>query len=224
MRLLSLLLCFLLLSSISFSQDAKGYYINLQGDTLRGQIALPIKKDAIRFDKMTFDVKFTQDGQKPKKIDRLSAKGFGFVYDGRNYEFVTWDVKASKQIYLPSPLGDVAPNGVYFILKTEDGSWPLYSLFQMVEDKRSVLNDPSKNSPSAYRQEFNGYKVKREIIFKHPTKGFQLLSGKYPLLMRFSETLKYLEMEEDFIKTLQKKQKNLLEIVKEYNSWKVLQG
>jgi hypothetical protein len=204
------------------AQTAPGYYINAKGDSIAGSISIPLKADMIQLHKMTFDFQIAVAGQKAKKVDRLVAKGFGFVYAGKTYTFETWDVTANKQLYLISPMGAVAPDGVYFILKTEEGALPTYSLFQQVEDSKKMLNDPG-TTPGympAYRTEFNGYKVKRDIIIKHPSKGFIYLADKYPPLMKLPEMIQYLELEPAFTVTLTKKENDLLEVVNKYNSWK----
>lgn len=204
------------------AQTAPGYFINLKGDSILGNITIPLKADVVQLHKMTFDFQIAIAGQKPKKIDRLDAKGFGFEFAGKTYTFETWDVTANKQLYLISPMGAVAPNGVYFILKTEDGALPTYSLFQQVEDSKKMLNDPG-TTPGympAYRTEFNGYKVKRDIVIKHPRKGFIYLADKYPPLMKLTEMMQYLELEAAFTATLTKKENDLLDVVNKYNSWK----
>lgn len=135
-------LIFLLLQTVSIvavAQEADGYYINKSGDTLRGKIQVPLKPklklgassqqtaDRIRdevsdeskeieFSKLAFDFRFSVNGEKAKKIDRLKVKGFGFVYEGKSYDFITWDVSANKQLYLIPATGNVVPDGVYFIL------------------------------------------------------------------------------------------------------------
>ena len=216
-----------------FAQEADGYYLNKTGDTIRGKIQVPLKPklkigassqsdpDPLRDDvpgeskeidysKLTFDFKFSEDGNKFKKIDRLKVKGFGFVYNDHHYDFVTWDVAANKQLYLVPATGDVVPDGVYFILRSMEGALPIYSLFQEIEMTK-------RNSG---RKEYDGNATKRDIIFKHPTRGFLYISNQYPLKMKLPDALQYLELEEAFIKTLNKKD-NLFEIVKKYNEWKV---
>lgn len=218
--------------TLLFSQETEGYYINKMGDTIRGKVHIPIKPklkigassqgdpDPLRDDtpheskeidycKLTFDFKFSEDGNKFKKIDRLKTKGFGFVYGGQPYDFTTWDVAANKQLYLIPATGDVVPDGVYFILCSIKGSLPIYSLFQEIEMLK-------RNSG---RNEYDGNATKRDIIFKHPRKGFIYISNQYPLLMKLPDALKYLELEEEFIKTLNKKE-NLFDVVKKYNEWK----
>ena len=230
-KILFSLLAFLS-TTLLFAQDAEGYYLNKTGDTIRGKIQVPLKPklklgassqgdpDPLRNDvpneskeidysKLTFDFRFSEDGNKFKKIDRLKVKGFGFVYSGHHYDFTSWDVAANKQLYLIPATGDVVPDGVYFILRSIDGALPIYSLFQEVEMTK-------RNSG---RNEYDGNATKRDIVFKHPTKGFIYISNQYPLLMKLPEALKYLELEADFINTLNKKE-NLFEIVKKYNAWK----
>lgn len=228
--LLSLLTLFW--SALLFSQESEGYYIDKTGDTIRGKLQIPIKPklkigassqgdhDPLRDDtpneskeidysKLTFDFKFSENGGKFKKIDRLKVKGFGFIFNGQTYDFLTWDVAANKQLYLIPATGDVVPDGVYFILCSIKGPLPIYSLFQEIE--------MSKRNSGRY--EYDGNATKRDIIFKHPSKGFIYISNQYPLMMKLPEVLKYLELEEEFIKTLNKKE-NLLDVVKKYNEWK----
>lgn len=225
--LMALIWCNLL-----FSQEAEGYYINKTGDTIRGKVQIPIiprlkigastqegfdplkeetlyESKEIDYSKLTFDFRFSEGGGKFKKIDRLKVKGFGFVYSGQAYDFVTWDVASNKQLYLIPSTGDVAPDGVYFILCSVKGPLPIYSLFQEVEMTK-------RNSG---RREYDGQATKRDIIFKHPKRGFIYISNQYPLMMKLADALKYLEFEEEFIKTLNK-EKNLFEVVKKYNKWK----
>lgn len=225
----------LMWTTLLFSQEAEGYYINKAGDSIRGKVQVPIKPklkigassqgnpDPLRdetpleskeidYSKLTFDFKFSEDGNKFKKIDRLKVKGFGFTYGGHTYDFSSWDVAANRQIYLIPATGDVVPDGVYFILCSIKGALPLYSLFQEVEMSK-------RNSG---QREYDGNATKRDIVFKHPTKGFIYISNQYPLLMKPAEALKYLELEEAFIQTLNKKE-NMLDIVKKYNAWKAKQ-
>lgn len=214
------------------AQEADGYYINKTGDTVRGKVQVPLKPqlklgassqgdpDPLRdevpgeskdidYAKLSFDFKFSEDGSKFKKIDRLKVKGFGFVYSGHAYDFTTWDVAANKQLYLIPATGDVVPDGVYFILHSLPGALPVYSLFQEVEMTKRISG----------RKEYDGNATKRDIVFKHPAKGFIYISNQYPPLMKLPEILKYLELEEGFIQTLDKKE-TLLNIVKKYNKWK----
>lgn len=228
-------LIFLLLQTVSIvavAQEADGYYINKSGDTLRGKIQVPLKPklklgassqqtaDRIRdevsdeskeieFSKLAFDFRFSVNGEKAKKIDRLKVKGFGFVYEGKSYDFITWDVSANKQLYLIPATGNVVPDGVYFILLSIKGVFPVYSLFQDVEMERRLPG----------RREYDGNATKRDIIFKHPAKGFIYISDQYPMKMKMAEALEFLELETEFIKTLTKKD-DLLEVVKKYNKWK----
>lgn len=235
----------------AFAVETEGYYIAKNGDTIKGKIEIRIKpkprnalfggtikppfpdllkddvpneSEIIDYSSLAFDFKFSENGEKLKKIDRLKVKGFGFVYEGQHYNFETWDVTANKQIYLMSALGDVAPDGVYFILRSIDGALPIYSLFQEVDvwkKKGQTIEEKLQNKPqeATIFKERAGEATKRDIIFKHPTKGFIYISDKYPLIMKFSAALKYLEFEEEFVATLSKKD-NLLDVVKKYNAWK----
>ena len=65
----------------------------------------------------------------------------------------------------------------------------------------------------------DGEATKRDIVFEHPHKGFIYISDRYPLLKKFSSVLQYLELEEDFVSTLDKHD-NLLDVVLKYNKWK----
>ena len=117
--------------TITNAQEADGYYVSKTGDTTRGKIKIPIKpkikigassqlltdplKDKvpnestkIDYSKLTFDFKFAEADGKYKKTDRLKVRGFGFTYEGNHYDFETWDVSATKQIYVMSLFGDVA--------------------------------------------------------------------------------------------------------------------
>lgn len=222
----------IILSISVFAQETDGYYINKTGDPIRGKVRVPVipklkigassqrNPDPLRNDvpneakeidysKLAFDFKFSDDGNKFKKIDRLKVKGFGFVYSGQQYDFVTWDVAANKQLYLIPATGNVVPDGVYFILCSIKGPMPIYSLFQETEMTKR----------SSGHNEYDGNAPVRDIIFKHPTKGFIYISNQYPLMMKLPQALKYLELEEEFIQTLNKKE-NFLDVVKKYNEWK----
>ncbi|MBI5371126.1 MAG: hypothetical protein HZA79_03755 [Sphingobacteriales bacterium] len=228
---LILLLSFLSTSAI-MAQESDGYYISKKGDTIRGKIQIPLKpklkagassgqnydplggkvpdeSTAIEYSKLTFDFKFSEDGTKFKKMDRLKVKGFGFLYNGHAYDFISWDVTANKQLYLIPATGDVAPDGVYFILRSLNGALPVYSLFQEIEVTK-------KNNG---RNEYDGNATKRDIVFEHPLKGYIYISDQYPLLLKLPETLKYLQLEEAFIKTLDKKE-TLFTVVMKYNEWR----
>lgn len=230
-----LFLFFFLSSLISLhiiAQDATGYLINKNGDTIIGKVLVPIKtkvkigassqgdwdplKDQvpfeskeIEFSKLTFEFKFAEDGLKFKKIDRLKVKGFGFVFNGQPYHFISWDVSANKQLFLIPATGNVVPDGVYFILHSVSGALPIYSLFQEIEASR-------RNSGT---KEYDGQIIKRDLVFHHPTKGFIYISDQYPLLMKIPDVIKYLSLEDSFAQTLTKKE-SLFEIVVKYNQWK----
>lgn len=225
-----------------FGQQANGYYISKTGDTIRGKVDIPFKpklklgassqtvrdplegdvpwesKD-IDYSKLTFDFRFSENEGKPKKIDRLKVKGFGFEYNGSQYHFITWDVTANKQIYLIPATGDVVPDGVYFILHSVDGAFPVYSLFQEVEMTKRNLTGPPASAGDRYDKKWDGNAVKRDLVFRHPSKGFIYISDQYPLKMKFADALAYLGLENDFVKTLSA-DKNLLEVIKKYNQWK----
>ena len=239
-------------SNLLFAQEVDGYYINKSGDTLRGKIDIPSKKEMvivgssryspskstissdplkgdsikeskkINYSKLTFDFKFSEAGSKYKKIDRLKIKGFGFSYEGRQYDFITWDVTADKQLYLIPPTGDVVPDGVYFILLSINGHFPIYSLFQDVEILSATLTQEN-NRPGLPPNQTAFYRnaVKRDIIFKHPSKGYIYISDQYPLTMKFSEAIKYFDLEDEFVKTLNKTDL-LLDVIKKYNAWKIV--
>ena len=241
-------LVILILSSLTVSSasiaETDGYYITKHGDSVRGKIQIkirnkpepkpakalfggtvkppyqdPLEEDVpqeskkIDFSNLTFDFKFSENGEKFKKIDRLKVQGFGFVYQDQQYDFETWDASSNKQIYLMSGLGDVVNDGVYFILRSINGALPIYSLIQKVDVRKPGTARGMPNTISMVEV------TKRDIIFKHPTKGYIYISDKYPLKMKFSAALKYLELEEEFVDTLDKKD-NLLEVVKKYNKWK----
>lgn len=237
-----LLVLLLLLSFFSIGQDVDGYYIKKTGDTIRGKIKLPMlpkfklgassqivfdpleaeaAKEAKEIDyaKLTFDIRFSSGEEKYEKIDRLKVKGFGFSYQARQYDFISWDVTANKQIYLIPATGDVAPDGVYFILRSVEGKWPVYSLFQEEEMSRKSWNNSGGPSAPAVNKNYDGNALKRDIIFEHPTKGLLYISNQYPLLMKLPQALQYLQVEPAFIQTLGNKE-TLLDIVKKYNAWK----
>jgi hypothetical protein len=247
MRIFILSMLLLATHSIIHAQDFDGYYIQKSGDTIRGKVQVPkgnlrfinatnetmgsvTGKDRlgaqtldeskkIDYSKLTFDIKFSENDGKPKKIDRLTVKGFGFIYENRPYDFITWDIKANKQIFITTALGDVDPNGVYFILRSINAAWTIYSLFQSFQVYNKSWNNSSAPGVSAIKKDFDGAATKRDIIFEHPTKGLLYISNQYPLKMKFAETLKFLELEEEFIQTLDKKD-NILDVVLKYNSWK----
>lgn len=224
-----------------FSQSAPGYYITKTGDTIRGQINVPLIKkgknepryltsmDKLRDDstnelktidypEFMFDFKFSADGKDFKKYDRLEVKGFGFSYENHDYNFITWDVKANKQIFLIPVTGDVQPNGVYFILRSMDGAIPVYSMFwEQMQYSETVDNrpfgPPVKKDPT-------GLVRKRELIFQSPHKGLLYMSDRYPMIIKQSELYEYLELEPEFVQTLKKKE-GMLNIVRKYNAWKL---
>lgn len=233
---------------ISSAQVADGYFINKSGDTIRGKIEIPFKKEAfivgssstgmgtspaivpdplkndslkeskqINYSKLTFDFKFQEETGKYNKIDRLKVKGFGFFYEGHQYDYTTWDVTVNKQLYLMPVTGDVVPDGIYFILRSTNNYFPIYSLFQDVELLKQTW-DTRPGTPSVKKELYRNA-IKRDIIIKHPTKGFIYISSQYPLMMKYSEILKYLELEDDFTKTISKKD-IVWDIIKKYNSWK----
>ena len=222
-----------------FSQETEGYYVNKTGDTIRGKVQIPIKPklkigassqgdpDPLRDDtlleskeidysKFTFDFKFSEDGSKFKKIDRLKVKGFGFYYEGHQYDFISWDVTANKQMYLIPATGDVAPDGVYFILRSVEGAWPVYSLFQEVEMTKKSWNNNGGPSSPAINKSYDGNALKRDVIFEHPTKGLLYISDQYPLLMKQAQVPQFLQLEQAFMQTLSSKE-TMLDIVKKYN-------
>ncbi len=184
----------------------------LQNDSLK-------ESQKINYSNLTFDFKFAETGGKYKKIDRLKTKGFGFFHEGHQYDFEVWDVSSNKQLYLIPATGDVPPDGVYFILHSVEGYFQIYSLFQDVE----LLTSNWDNSPNAgkpgIKKDYYRDAIKRDIIFKHPIKGYVYISDQYPLKMKFAEALEYLELEDEFIETL-KKTDLLLDVIKKYNTWK----
>ena len=227
------------------AQVFDGYYISKSGDTTRGKVQVPKGKPVIigpsftlrgrstapdplkneslqeskniNYGQLTFDFKFSEADAKFKKIDRLKVKGFGFTYEGVAYDYITWDITANKQIFLVTSLGDVDPHGVYFIKRSLKEQWPIYSLFQENELTRETVDN--RPGMPAYKTEYAGVGTRRNIIFEHPTKGFIYISNQYPLKMKFAEALKYLELEEEFIKTLDKTDR-IFEVVMKYNLWK----
>ncbi|HSV11037.1 MAG TPA: hypothetical protein VLI68_09725 [Hanamia sp.] len=247
MKNILFLILFILVGTSAFAVETEGYFITKKGDTIRGKIQVPLIKKItigassqfifdplkddlpdeskdIDYTELTFDFKFSENEGKFKKIDRLKVKGFGFIYKERHYDFETWDITANKQIYLIPSTGDVAPDGVYFILRSVDGALPIYSLFQKKEmskkmdANKSRENETNPSRPFNYK-EYDGEATKRDIIFEHPDKGLIYISNQYPLLMKFPAALKYLEFEEEFISGLGKHD-NLLDVVKKYNKWK----
>jgi hypothetical protein len=119
-----------------------------------------------------------------------------------------------------SPFDDVASNGAYFILKSIEGAYPVYSLFQEVEmSKSTALGTRQPTVGPAYNKTADGYAPKRDIIFKHPSKGYIYISDQAPLLLKIPELLMFLELEDAFIKTLTNKE-SVLSIVLKYNKWK----
>lgn len=128
------------------------------------------------------------------------------------------------------------PDGIYFIYRNQDGTFPIYFLDQKVEksdDRPFVFTGPpgtdkrtagekaiTKTNGIDNRSASEREKVKRDFIFKHPTKGFIYISEKHPMTMKLSAAIKYLELEEEFIKTLTNKDTDLMEIVIKYNDWK----
>ena len=236
-----LLLPLILLCLFSFGQDVDGYYIKKTGDTIRGKVKLPLlpklklgassqitidplAKEAVKeakeidYAKLTFDFRFSQGGEKHEKIDRLKVKGFGFYYEGHQYDFISWDVTANKQMYLIPATGDVAPDGVYFILRSIEGAWPVYSLFQEVEMTKKSWNNNGGPSSPAINKSYDGNALKRDVIFEHPTKGLLYISDQYPLLMKQAQVPQFLQLEQAFMQTLSSKE-TMLDIVKKYNVW-----
>lgn len=237
-----ILAALIFLTSNLHAQDADGYYINKSGDTVRGKVSIPMHKKLkwnassqtnedplkddvtneaaeIDYSSLTFDFKFSEGDNKPKKIDRLKVLGFGFTYKDRQYDFVTWDVSANKQIYFIQPTGNVVADGVYFILRSIDGAFPIYSLFQEVEMYKRKTDNRPEMGYERYDKKPDGYATKRDVIFEHPTKGMLYISDQYPLRMKFAQTLEYLELEDEFIKKVGKHDE-MLEVVRKYNKWK----
>lgn len=224
----------ILTGSFAKAQNADGYYITKTNDTIRGKIEVPLhpkikigassqitydplgddvtkESKEINFSKLTFDFRFSEDGSKFKKIDRLKVKGFGFLYKNQAFDFVTWDVTTNKQIYMMPATGDVAPDGVYFILRTVNGALPLYSLFQEIEMQKRTNPGPKV---------YDGVATKRDIIIQHPSKGFIYVSDQYPMRMKLSDALNYLDIENEFIRQMDQKEP-FITMIKKYNNWKL---
>ena len=240
----------LLISNLISAQEYNGYYIATTGDTIRGKVQVPKgnvtlispasismgratrkgkdllesetlnESKKINYSKLTFDFKFSEGDGKFKKIDRLKVKGFGFTYEGRPYDFLTWDITLSKQLY-PQGDGEVEPNGVYFVLRSVHGAWPVYSLFQDINLISQTWDNPlgRPTNTSGRVEENMGTVTIRDIVFEHPTKGFIFIEFRRPTFMKFNKVLEYLELEDEFLKTLDKKDK-MLDVVLKYNLWK----
>ncbi len=205
----------------SKSEEIKGYIINKTGDTLHGTLDIPMKGKYIRYDRITFDVKFSQNGEKAKKMDRDDIKGFGFEVNGDMEHFITWVVKKNKQVYPMNALETIDPVGEYFIRRVQEGALTKYELY-LEEEQRAYRNTrPGSAAPTAsdYQYAFDGFEVKKFMIVHTPEKGLIYVPYAIPRnwLKDFHAAFK---MEPEFLETIDEKKTAIEDLVTRYNSWK----
>jgi hypothetical protein len=212
MKKYPILLMLLLTAYSAKSEEVEGYYISLNNDTILGKVDAPVSKKGVNYHDLVFDFKFSS-GEKFKKIDREKVKGFGFAYDGKNYDFLTWNAKSNKQIIkFPMWAPDVIePDGIYFILRVQKGFFTIYALFatQFAYGYKNM-------HPGTYAD----FKDVADFIIETPTKQFYYTLYASKFVDSYLETLKKLGLEESFLNNYSWKKHPIIEVIDAYNKWK----
>lgn len=104
MKIKSFLLLLFAASFLSAKADYfEGYIITLKGDTTKGEVDVTLDKKGldpkeyggIRFQYLEDLVKF-KEGDSKKKYDCNDILGFGFLYNGKWYHFISLNPKKNK--------------------------------------------------------------------------------------------------------------------------------
>ncbi len=216
MRLLALIIFhFGIIISVTAS-DQEGYIIKTAGDTVRGMVEVELKKVAgkreLDLGEMEFAILFTEAGAKAKKMRAGDITGYGFLYENTWYHFEVLDMpnNAWKK---NQGMGERKINNLrLFIHRAYEGAVDIYKDYF-----KYIMGMPRNNYN---RSEPYG----TELFIKNPELGFVEVAPATPgANKKLKEFLmKYLSMEEGFLKTVDDKTKfsEAEEILKAYNEWK----
>ena len=216
MRLLALIIFHFGITISVTASDQEGYIIKTAGDTVRGMVEVELKKVAgkreLDLGEMEFAILFTETGAKAKKMRAGDITGYGFLYENTWYHFEVLDMP--KNAWKKNQgMGERKINNLrLFIHRAYEGAVLIYK-------------DYFKYTMGMPRNNYNRYEpYGTELFIKNPELGFVEVAPATPgANKKLKEFLmKYLSMEEDFLKTVDDKTKfsEAEEILKAYNEWK----
>lgn len=214
--LLLLQLCFVYSAS---ALDLEGYIIKNTGDTVWGKLDVPEIRKGGAFSKKEIDlgamdqvIWFMENGGKSQKIIAGDVQGFGFNNGVWNH-FVVLDF--SKNTWKKSIPGfsKKVREGRIFIHRFLDGAVPLYKHYEKVVST-TISGSGSTRTESTTTELY---------IMSNDLGYVEVAPPNFNSGKKLKEFLmKYLTMEEDFLKTVDDKAKfsDAEEVIRTYNDWK----
>ncbi len=200
------------------SADQEGYILKSGVDTVWGKVDVQMKKvifgkKEIDFADMNQEIEFTENGGKSKNYKAGEIAGFGFNNSGMWFHYVVLDWSANTWKKSLPGFSRKVREGKYFINRVEDGAVPLYKFYYKVTSTTIGSSGTSKSESS-----------ESELYIMSAGLGYvEVAPASFSANKKLKEFLmKYLSMEEDFLKTVDDKAKfsDAEEILKTYNEWK----
>ncbi len=200
--------------------EQEGYILQLNGDTVKGTVEAEIKKQLfgkaqLSLGEMEQSVSFKEGTGKFRKYRAGEISGYGFLYGNSWYHFILLDMTVNT--WKKSEGGDPHKinNQKIFLQRVLDGALPLYKNYYRVEMKTLSLNSGSTSKT---------VEEKDDLYIRTRDMGFvEVAPARAGDNKKFREFLmKYLSLEEDFLKTVDDKAKfsDAETIIRSYNDWK----
>lgn len=218
MRFLLLLVCQCGIQFSIAAADQDGYILKTTGDTVWGKVDVQMKK--ILFGKKEIDladmeqkISFTENGGKSQWMKAGDIGGYGFKFDDMWYHFVVLDWPKNTWKKSQNAFERKVKDLRLFIHRFHDGAVPLYKDYFKVTTTTIGSAGSSKSE-----------RLTTELYILTADLGFVEVApsglGANKKLKEF--LMKYLSLEEDFMKTVDDKAKfsDAEEVLIAYNDWK----
>ena len=218
MKLLLLLACLSCIHFTATASEQEGYIIHPNGDTIRGKVDVEMRRVSIgRKDldlwSMEQEILFATGGGKYRKVKAVEVKGCGFLYDEIWYHFVVLDWENNTWKKAPGILGRKTAKLKVFLHRAFDGALPYFHNYYTMET--TMIGGAGAGKNTNY--------VTDLYILSNDLGYVQVISPGLSSNKKFREFLmKYLTLEEEFLKTVDEKAKfsDAEEIIKSYHEWK----
>jgi len=219
MKWVALLLFQLCWITNALAADQEGYILKTSGDSVHGMVDVETKKirgeKELSLGEMEYAIYFTETGGKSKRIKATEIAGYGFKYEETWYHFEVLDM--DKNPWKKNQgMGERKINHMrLFIHRAYEGALVIYKDYFKYQSGMMAKPTVGPTAATPYGM---------EVFIKNPDLGFIEVSpeGRNDSKKLKEFLLKYLSLDEEFLKTVDEKAKfsDAEEILRSYNDWK----
>ena len=218
MKIALLLACLSCFHFMSTAAEQEGYIIQQNGDTIRGKVNVEMRRVTIGRKELDLwameqEVLFAAEGGKYRKVKAEEVKGCGFLFDEIWYHFVVLDWEKNTWKKSQGIMDRKTAKLKLFLHRAFDGALPFYHDYYTTET--TMIGGSGTGKGTNY--------VTDMYILSNDLGYVQVISPGLSSNKKFKEFLmKYLTLEEEFLKTVDEKAKfsDAGEIIKSYHEWK----